>query len=59
MQVLREAGEELSVKTIRPEVERLIGGSVSRFSVSDCLLVGSKGSKPRFERTRYGHYRLR
>jgi hypothetical protein len=56
---LSAADGELSVKAIRIEVERLLGGRVSRFSVSDYLLVRSKGIQPLFERTRCGHYRLR
>jgi hypothetical protein len=48
----------MSVKAIRVEVEALLGGSVSRFSVSDYLLTRSKGSRPLFTRTRRGHYRL-
>src|SRR5437870_8412801 len=59
LRVLAEADDELSVRAIRTGVERLLGGSVSRFSVSDYLLVRSKGSRPLFERTRHGHYRLR
>ena len=43
---------------VREEVERLLGGPVSRFSVSDYLLVRSKGSRPLFVKTRRGHYRL-
>jgi hypothetical protein len=56
--VLSDAGGELSVKAIRIDVERALGGRVSRFSVADYLLVRSKGAKPLFERTRHGHYRL-
>jgi hypothetical protein len=56
--VLSATDGELSVKAIRAEVERLVDGPVSRFSVSDFLLVRSKGLRPLFERTRYGHYRL-
>jgi hypothetical protein len=52
-------GREMSVKAIRTAVEAKLGGPVSRFSVSDYLLTRSKGSKPLFERTRHGHYRLR
>jgi hypothetical protein len=47
-----------SVQDIRAAVEESLGGSVSRFSVSDFLLTRSKGSKPLFERTRHGRYRL-
>jgi hypothetical protein len=56
--VLAESGEEMSVRAIRKQVEELLGGSVSRFSVSDYLLIRSKGPRPLFTRTRYGHYRL-
>ena len=48
----------MKVKAIREEVERRLGGDVSRFSVSDYLLTRSKGEKPLFARTRHGHYRL-
>ncbi len=48
----------MSVKAIRAEVEALLGGSVSRFSVSDYLITHSKGTRPLFIRTRHGHYRL-
>jgi hypothetical protein len=58
LQTLVQADGELSVRDIRTEVERLLGGPVSRFSVYDYLLVRSKGAKPLFERTRHGHYRL-
>jgi hypothetical protein len=48
----------MKVKAIRDEVERLLGGKVSRHSVSDYLLTRSKGPRPLLERTRHGHYRL-
>ena len=56
--VLSATNGELAVSAIRAEVERLLGGPVSRFSVSDYLLVRSKGSRPLFVKTRRGHYRL-
>ncbi len=56
--MLAEAEGELSVTAIRAGVERLLDGPVSRFSVSDYLLVRARHPKPLFERTRYGHYRL-
>jgi hypothetical protein len=59
VQVLSDAGGEISVKVIRSQVEQLLDGNVSRFSVADYLLRRSKGRQPLFERTRYGHYRLR
>ena len=59
VQVLTEAEGELSVRAIRVEVERFLGGPVSRFSVADYLLVRSKGNRPIFERTKHGHHKLR
>lgn len=56
--VLVEADSDMQIRTIHAEVERLLGGSVSRHSVSDYLRTRSKGSKPLFVRTRYGHYQL-
>jgi len=58
IKVLTENESEMSVRAIRREVELLLGGSVSRFSVSDYLLTRSKGPKPLFQRTSWGHYRL-
>jgi hypothetical protein len=57
--VLTESGEEMRAKAIHEEVERLLGSPVSRFSVSDYLLTRARSENPPFERTRYGHYRLR
>lgn len=59
MAVLARADSEMQMKTIRAEGERLLGGSVSFQSVADYLIKRSKGPKPLFVRTRYGHYRLR
>jgi hypothetical protein len=56
--VLEQNGGEMSTKAIRKEVEAILDGRVSRFSVADFLLVRSKGDRPLFERTRFGHYRL-
>ena len=56
--VLTEADSEMRMKTIHAEVERALGGSVSFQSVADYLIKRSKGPKPHFVRTRYGHYRL-
>jgi hypothetical protein len=49
---------EMRVKAIHREVERILEGPVSRFSVSDYLLTRSKVPRPLFVRTRHGHYRL-
>jgi len=48
----------MRLKTIHVEVEALLGGPVSFQSVADYLIKNSKGPKPLFVRTRYGHYRL-
>jgi len=49
----------MRMRTIHAEVEGVLGGSVSFQSVADYLIKRSKGPKPLFVRTRYGHYRLR
>jgi hypothetical protein len=58
VRVLNEAGGELRLRDIQQRVESLLDGPVSRFSVADYLGVRSKGTRPLFERTRKGHYRL-
>ncbi len=58
MSVLAQTDSEMRVKAIHAEVERLLGGSVSRYSVSDYLRTRSKGARPLFVRPRHGHYRL-
>ena len=58
MAVLARADSEMRMKTIHAEVERALGGSVSFQSVADYLIKRSKGPRPLFARTRYGHYRL-
>jgi hypothetical protein len=56
--VLSGAEWEMRMKVIHAEVEEELGGSVSVQSVADYLIRRSKGSRPLFVRTRYGHYRL-
>ena len=56
--VLTRTDSEMRMKTIHAEVERELGGSVSFQSVADYLIKRSKGPRPLFVRTRYGHYRL-
>ena len=56
--VLTDSGEEMQAKAIHEEVERLLGGPVSRFSVSDYLLTRARSQNPPLERTRHGHYRI-
>lgn len=55
--VLSQTGEEMAAKTIRAEVEKILGGTVSRHSVSDVLVKRSKCPKALFVQTRRGHYR--
>jgi hypothetical protein len=47
----------MKAKAILAEVEKLLGGPVSRYSVSDILVKRSKGPKALFAQTRRGHYR--
>jgi hypothetical protein len=56
--VLAEADAEMRLRDIHLEVERLLDGPASLQSVADYLVTRSKGPRPRFVRTRYGHYRL-
>jgi hypothetical protein len=56
--VLAGSSSEMRLKTIHVEVEALLGGPVSFQSVADYLIKNSKGPKPQFVRTRYGHYSL-
>jgi hypothetical protein len=58
MVVLSETDSEMRLRDIHTEVERVLGGRVSFQSVADYLLKRSKGPRPPFVRTRYGHYRL-
>jgi hypothetical protein len=48
----------MRMKSIHAEVEHALGDSVSFQSVADYLIKRSKGQRPLFVRTRYGHYRL-
>lgn len=56
--VLTRAQTDLRLKEIWVEVERLLGGAVSRHSIKSYLHRGTYGSKPIFERVRHGRYRL-
>ncbi len=58
MEVLAQTDSEMRLKDIHAAVERLLNGDVSFQSVADYLITRSKGPKPLFVRTRYGHYRL-
>jgi hypothetical protein len=56
--VLQATADELPVQTIHAQVELLLDGPVSRYSVADYLRRRSQGAKPLFLKTRFGHYRL-
>ncbi len=58
MEVLSKANGEMRLADIHAQVEMVLGGSVSFYSVEDYLRRRSKGPKPLFVRARYGHYRL-
>src|SRR5436190_17471308 len=53
--VLAQTDAEMRLKTIHAEVERLLDGRVSFYSVADYLHTRSKGPKPLFIRPRRGH----
>jgi hypothetical protein len=56
--VLAATDGEMRLGDIHTQVERALDGPVSLFSVTDFLVRRSKGSKPLFVHTRYGHYSL-
>jgi hypothetical protein len=56
--VLTRADSEMRMRSIHAEVEQALGGTVSFQSVADYLTKSSKGPRPLFVRTRYGHYRM-
>src|SRR2546430_329236 len=56
--VLAKTDGEMRLKAIHAEVEHVLAGSVSFYSVADYLHTRSKGPAPLFTRTRHGHYRL-
>jgi hypothetical protein len=58
VKVLAEATEPMHVAEIHHAVERSLDRSVNPRSVKSCLSDGALRSKPRFERTAYGCYRL-
>jgi hypothetical protein len=58
VKVLTVADAPMRRAGIHAAVERQLGQSVSKESVSWCLCSGSRGSEPRFERVAYGFYRL-
>jgi hypothetical protein len=58
VEVLSEAGEEMTPRAVHQAVERKLGGEVSFYSVYDRLRVKSKGPEPLFEHSRHGYYRL-
>jgi hypothetical protein len=58
VKVLAAADGPMRGVDIHRAVERLLGQSVSRHSVSWCLLSGVRAKEPRFERVSYGCYRV-
>ena len=56
--VTARAGGEMRVRDIHLEVQKVLRGRVSRFSVADYLRTRSQPPKPLFARTRHGHYTL-
>ena len=58
LQVLADQAEPMRVTHVHATIEKLLGQTVSKDSVSWCLSTGVRGKKPRFERVAYGCYRL-
>jgi hypothetical protein len=57
VKVLTSADDGMRLSEIHAKVERLLGHSVSKESVTWSLWSGSRGDQPRFERVRHGYYR--
>lgn len=58
VKVLEAANGPMRGADIHRAVEHLLGRSVSKNSVSWCLLAGVRAKEPRFKRVSYGCYRL-
>jgi hypothetical protein len=58
VKVLASAQRPLTVLETQAAVVDLLGHPVSKGSINCCLSTGALGSKPRFERTARGCYRL-
>ncbi len=58
VRVLADEGGPMRSTHVHAAVERLVGLTVSKDSVSWCLSSGVRGKEPRFERVSYGCYRL-
>lgn len=54
--VLAQADGEIKAKAVHSRVENLLGGPVSRYSVSDVLVKRSKGPNALFVQSRRGYY---
>ena len=59
LQVLKEAGTELSYIEIHGRVEQLLGGAVAKSSVKNALARSSQGRLPVLMRLSRGRYKLR
>lgn len=57
--VLAECNGSMRVAEIHRYVEQRLGRRVNRKSVKACLSEWALASRPRFQRTGYGRYRLR
>jgi hypothetical protein len=58
VRVLADEGGSMRSTHVHIAVERLVGFTVSKHSVSWCLSSSVRGKEPRFERVSYGCYRL-
>lgn len=58
-EVLKAAGGPMQARAIHAAAEVLAGEPVSWSSVKNCLVEGTRGEAPRFERVGRGKYRMR
>ena len=59
IRVLEQAGGAMQVREIHAAAERLAGEPLLWKSVKAALAVNAEGDEARFERVRYGYYRIR
>jgi hypothetical protein len=54
---LKAAGGPMQAQAIHRAAEKLAGEPISRSSIRNCLVEGTRSKPPRFERLGYGRYR--
>ena len=59
IRVLKQAGDPMRAREIHAAAEQLAGEPLLWKSVKAALAVNAEGEEARFERVRYGYYRIR